>query len=141
MSIRSICRVSPSFPPPTEVVTAGAGAEIMTILGKPEFDAAQQALLSTPIAERLVTARPRRAGAPRACNLMMTDLIFSGDFDTDIVFDYGILTPACRRADLADMKRLDPKIDLRMAHFSDNRLFPDWKDVAAKLRAIAGAIK
>jgi hypothetical protein len=161
---------------PTEVVTAGSGAEIMTILGKPEFDAAQQVVLSTPIVERLVPAREMLMSHTRSgihvsgrsdgtslvvlpqqfsnclrardervrlvrANLMMTGLIFSGDLNTDIVFDYGIFTPACRRADLADMKRLDLKIDLRMAHLSGDRLFPDWKHAMAKLRAIAGAIK
>jgi hypothetical protein len=30
-------------------------------------------------------------------NLMMTGPIFSGDLDTDIVFDYAIFTPACLR--------------------------------------------
>ena len=49
-------------------------------------------------------------------NLMLTGVIFSGDVDTDILFDYGIFTPYCRLADLADVKRLDLKIDLRMAH-------------------------
>jgi hypothetical protein len=161
---------------PTEVVAVGSGAEIMTILGKPEFDATQQAVLSTPIAERLVPAREMRMSRTGSglhvsgrsdgtslvvlpqqfsnclrvrdervrlvrANLMMTGLIFSGDLDTNIVFDYGIFTPACRRADLADMKRLDLKIDLRMAHLSGDRLFPDWKHATAKLRAIAGAIK
>jgi hypothetical protein len=161
---------------PTEVVTAGSGAEIMAILGKPGFDATRQAVLSTPVAERLVPAREMRMSRTRSglhvsgrsdgtslvvlpqqfsnclrardervrvvrANLMMTGLIFSGDLDTDIVFDYGIFTPACRRADLAEMKRLDLKIDLRMAHLSGDRLFPDWKHATAKLRAIAGAIK
>ena len=161
---------------PTEVVMAGSGAEIMTILGKPTFDPTQQAVLSTTIAERLVPAREMRMSRTRRglhvsgrsdgtslvvlpqqfsnclrtrdervrlvrANLMMTGLIFSGDLDTDIVFDYGIFKPACRRADLADMKRLDLKIDLRMAHLSGDRLFPDWKHATAKLGAIAGAIK
>jgi hypothetical protein len=161
---------------PTEVVTAGSGAEIMTILGQPEFDATRQAVLSTPIAERLVPAREMRMSHTRSglhisgrsdgtslvvlpqqfsnclrardervrlvrANLMMTGLIFSGALDTDIVFGYGIFTPACRRADLADTKRLDLKIDLRMAHLSGDRLFPGWNDATAKLRAIAGAIK
>ena len=72
---------------------------------------------------------------------MMTGLIFSGDLDTDIVFDYGIFTPACRRADLADMKGLSLKIDLRMPHLSGDRLFPGWNDTTAKLRAIVAAIK
>jgi len=161
---------------PTEVVMAGSGAEIMRILGKRTFDPTQQAVLSTPIAERLVPAREMRMSRIRGglhvsgrsdgtslvvlpqqfsnclrardegvrlvrTNLMMTGLIFSGDLDTDIVFDYGIFTPACRRADLADMKRLNLKIDLRMWHLSGDRLFPDWKHATAKLRAIAGAIK
>jgi hypothetical protein len=161
---------------PTEVVTAGSGAEIMTILGKPTFDPMQQAVLSTPIAERLVPAREMRMSRIRSglhvsgrsdgtslvvlpqqfsnclrardervrlvrANLMMTGLIFSGELDTDIAFDYGIFTPACRQADLADMKHLNLKIDLRMAHLTGDRLFPDWKDATAKLRAIVAAIK
>jgi hypothetical protein len=161
---------------PTEVVMAGSGAEIMTILGKPTFDPTQQAVLSTPIAERLVPAREMQMAHTRSglhvsgrsdgtslvvlpqqfsnclrardervrlvrANLMMTGLIFSGELDTDIAFDYGIFTPACRRADLADMKYLNLKIDLRMAHLTGDRLFPDWKDATAKLRAIVAAIK
>jgi hypothetical protein len=161
---------------PTETVMAGSGAEIMRIFGKRTFDPTQQAVLSTPIAERLVPAREMRMSRIRGglhvsgrsdgtslvvlpqqfsnclrardervrlvrANLMMTGLIFSGDLDTDIVFDYGIFTPACRRADLADMKRLNLKINLRMAHLSGDRLFPDWEDATAKLRAIVGAIK
>ena len=39
-------------------------------------------------------------------NLIMTGLIFSGRDDTDISFDYGILSPRCRRADFADLKQL-----------------------------------
>jgi hypothetical protein len=161
---------------PIEVMTAGSGAEIMTILGEPKFDATQQAVLSTPIAVQLVPAREMRMSHTRSglhvsgrsdgtslvvlpqqfsnclrardervrlmrANLMMTGLIFSDELDTDIFFDYGIFTPACRRADLADMKRLNLKIDLRMWHLSGDQLFPDWKDATAKLRAIVGAIK
>jgi hypothetical protein len=74
-------------------------------------------------------------------NLMMAALVFSGDLDTDIVFEYGLFSPACRRADLADMKQLDLKIDLRMPHLSGDRLFPDWADAVAKLRAAATALK
>jgi hypothetical protein len=33
-------------------------------------------------------------------------VIFSGAIDTDISFDYGMFSPGCRRADIADMKRL-----------------------------------
>jgi hypothetical protein len=43
-------------------------------------------------------------------NLIMTGMIFSGAVDTDISFDYGIFSPGCRRADLADMKRLGIKL-------------------------------
>jgi len=37
----------------------------------------------------------------------MTGIIFSAAIDTDISFDYGIFSPRCRRADLADIKQLD----------------------------------
>jgi hypothetical protein len=43
-------------------------------------------------------------------NLIMTGLMFSGALDTDISFDYGIFSPGCRRADLADMKQLGIKL-------------------------------
>jgi hypothetical protein len=43
-------------------------------------------------------------------NLIMTGLIFSGRVDTDISFDYGILSPRCRRADFADLKQLQIKL-------------------------------
>jgi hypothetical protein len=74
-------------------------------------------------------------------NLMLTAMVFSGDIDTDIVFDYGIFSPRCRRADLAELKQLDLKIDLRMSHLSDDRLLPDWDGAVARLRAAARAIK
>ena len=57
-------------------------------------------------------------------DLLMTGVIFSGDVDTDILFDYGILTPRCRRADLADMRRLQIDVGSRMPHLSGDRLFP-----------------
>ena len=74
-------------------------------------------------------------------NLMMAGLIFSGDIDTDILFDYGIFSPACRRADLVDLKQLDLKIDLRMPHLAGDRLFPEWNDVVTRLRAALDAIR
>jgi hypothetical protein len=49
-------------------------------------------------------------------DLLLTGMIFSGDVDTDISFDYGIFSPACRRADLRDFKQLDLRIDLRVPH-------------------------
>jgi hypothetical protein len=39
-------------------------------------------------------------------NLMWTGVIFSGEINTDIRFDYGMFSPRCRRDDLADMRRL-----------------------------------
>jgi hypothetical protein len=72
---------------------------------------------------------------------MMTGLIFSGDFDTDIVFDCGTLTPVCRRADLTDMKRLDLKIDLRMAHLSGDQLFSRLEGCDGQAAGHCGAIK
>jgi hypothetical protein len=85
-------------------------------------------------------ARDDRVRLVRA-NLMMTGVIFSGDLDSDILFDYGIFTPACRAADIADGRRLELKIDLRMAHLSGDQLFPDWSGAVAKIRTIAGSIK
>ena len=73
-------------------------------------------------------------------NLMMAGIIFSGDVDTDIVFNYGLFSPGCRRADFAEFKRLDMRIVLRMPHLTGDRLFPDWDGAVAKLRAAAIAM-
>src|SRR5215468_9043423 len=54
-------------------------------------------------------AHDNRARLVRA-NLIMTGVIFSATVDTDISFDYGIFSPACRRADFADMKQLGIKL-------------------------------
>jgi hypothetical protein len=85
-------------------------------------------------------ARDSRARFVRA-NLMMAGLIFSGDIDTDILFDYGIFSPACRHADLVDLTQLDLKIDLRMPHLVGDRSFPDWEGVKARLAAAISAIQ
>jgi hypothetical protein len=85
-------------------------------------------------------ARDSRVRVVRA-NLMMAGLIFSGDIDTDILFDFGILSPACRHADLADLKQLDLKIDLRMPHSAGDRLLPDWDEARARLRVAIDAIR
>ena len=39
-------------------------------------------------------------------NLMWAGVVFSKAIDTEISFQYGVFSPACRRADLADVKRL-----------------------------------
>jgi len=54
-------------------------------------------------------ARDGRARLVRA-NLIMTGVIFSAAVDTDILFDYGIFSPQCRRADFADMRQLGIKL-------------------------------
>jgi hypothetical protein len=74
-------------------------------------------------------------------DLVLTGMVFSGDVDTDIVFDYGILTPRCRTADLADLRQLDLRIRMPMIRATGDALFPGWKSALATLAAAAGAVK
>jgi hypothetical protein len=74
-------------------------------------------------------------------NLLMTGAIFSGEIDTDIIFDYGVFTPRCRWADISDIKKLKMQIDARAVPLSDEGLFPNWEGLMGKLRAAASAIK
>jgi len=90
-------------------------------------------------------------------NLMMTGVIFSGEIDTDILFNYGVFTPRCRWADISDIKKLEMQIDERaqdakvgggseteapfLHPLSGEGLFPNWEASIAKLRAAASAIK
>src|SRR5207253_7419744 len=74
-------------------------------------------------------------------NLMMTGVIFSGDIDTDITFDYGLFAPRCRWADISDVKKLKMQIDTRRVPLSGEGLFPNWEASITKLRAAASAIK
>jgi hypothetical protein len=69
-------------------------------------------------------ARDSRVRIVRA-DLMMTGVVFSGEIDTDILFDYGIFTPGCRWIDLAELQRLQMRIDLRMPHLAGDRLVLD----------------
>jgi len=85
-------------------------------------------------------ARDSRIRLLRA-DLVLAGIVFSGDIDSDIVFDYGIFSAACRRADLEDLKQLDLKIDLRVPHLAGDRLFPDWNDAVARLRTAVDAIR
>ena len=74
--------------------------------------------------------RPRdtRVRLVRA-NLLMTGVVFSGNIDTDIVFDYGIFSPGCRRLDLAELRQLiAPRAP------TDERIFVDWDGLLARLR-------
>src|SRR5262249_17733779 len=50
------------------------------------------------------------AGRLIRSDFLLTGMIFSGSIDTDIRFDYGIFSPACRRRDLADVKALGMKV-------------------------------
>jgi hypothetical protein len=72
-------------------------------------------------------------------NLLMAGMIFSREVDTDILFDYGIFSPRCRRADLAEFERLDMKIELRMWPLTGDRLFVDWEGAVARLREVGAA--
>jgi hypothetical protein len=85
-------------------------------------------------------ARDERVRLVRA-NLMMTGMIFSRDVDTDILFDYGILSPRCRSADLADMRRLDLRINVPMRRVTGDSLLPDWKSALATVTAATSAVK
>src|SRR5262249_48989253 len=68
-------------------------------------------------------------------DLLMTGVVFSGNLDTDILFDYGIFSYGCRRIDLAELKRL---IEPRMP--KGTQLFVDWDQAAARLRAAGVAM-
>jgi hypothetical protein len=79
-------------------------------------------------------ARDTRVRLVRA-NLLMTGVIFSGNVDTDIVFDYGIFSPGCRRIDLAELKQL---IERRAP--KDDRIFVDWDKAIARFRDVGIAV-
>src|SRR5262249_23162334 len=60
-------------------------------------------------------------------DLLMTGVIFSGNVDTDIMLDYGIFSPGCRRIDLAEFRRLiEPRV------LKGNQLFVDRGEAAAR---------
>src|SRR5262245_28217786 len=79
-------------------------------------------------------ARDRRVRLVRA-DLLMTGVIFSGSVDTDIVFDYGIFSPGCRRFDLAELRQL---IERQVP--KDEWIFVAWAGVVARLRDAGVAI-
>jgi hypothetical protein len=69
-------------------------------------------------------------------NLALAALLFSGKISTDISLGYGLSSPACRRADLADLNRLGmilPGHPRTTEH--------DWEDMKKRLRAALAAIK
>jgi hypothetical protein len=80
--------------------------------------------------------RARDAGARLVrANLLMTGVIFSGNIDTDIVFDYGVFSPGCRRIDLAELGQL---IERRAP--TGERILVDWDGLVARLRDAGIAI-
>jgi hypothetical protein len=79
-------------------------------------------------------ARDSRVRLVRA-NLLMTGMIFSDSVDTDIVFDYGIFSPGCRRIDLAELRQL-----IERQAPKDERIFVDWDGAVARLRDAGIAI-
>jgi hypothetical protein len=79
-------------------------------------------------------ARDSRVRLVRA-DLLMTGVIFSGNIDTDILFDYGIFSPGCRRIDLAELKGF---IDRPMP--TGERIFVDRAGAVARLRDAGIAI-
>jgi hypothetical protein len=69
-------------------------------------------------------------------NLFMTGLIFSGNVDTDITFDYGIFSPGCRRIDLADTTEL-----IGRPRATGDHMFVDWDEAVARFRAVGAALR
>jgi len=83
---------------------------------------------------RCLRAHDARVRLVRA-NLFQTGLIFSSNVDTDITFDYGIFSPACRRPDLADTMEL-----IGRPGAARGRMFADWDETVARFRAVGAAI-
>src|SRR5262249_38862801 len=73
-------------------------------------------------------ARDSRVRLARA-DLLMTGVIFSGNIDTDILFDYGIFSPGCRRIDLAELKG-----SIERPLPTGERIFVDRAGAAARFR-------
>jgi hypothetical protein len=68
-------------------------------------------------------------------NLTSAAVLFSGKVDTDISLGYGMLSPACRRADLADVNRLSMVLPGR-----PNRIEHGWDGTMKRLGAAVTAI-
>ena len=74
-------------------------------------------------------------------DFLLTGMIFSGSVSTDIRFDYGIFSPACRRRDLADVKALAMTISEASAQVPTTSVVLDWQRLRRKIRAIGASIK
>jgi hypothetical protein len=66
-------------------------------------------------------------------NLLWTGVVFSGTVDADISFAYGVFSPGCRRADIADMKRL--------GIIPPAKASAGWQGTTEKLHAAVNAFK
>jgi len=73
-------------------------------------------------------------------DFLLTGMIFSGDVDTDIRFDYGIFSPACRRRDLADIKALGMTVPASALTPSTSGML-DWSRLRHKLRAVGASLR
>jgi hypothetical protein len=74
-------------------------------------------------------------------DFLLTGMIFSRSVDTDIVFDYGIFSPACRRRDLADVKALGMKVADMSAQAPTTWGLLDLNRMREKLRTIVASLK
>jgi hypothetical protein len=74
-------------------------------------------------------------------DFLLTGMIFSNSVNTDIRFDYGIFSPACRRLDLADVKALGMTISQASAQAPITSVVLDWQRLRRKIRAIGASIK
>jgi hypothetical protein len=74
-------------------------------------------------------------------DFLLTGMIFSRSVDTDIGFDYGIFSPACRRRDLADVKALGMKVADMSAQAPTTWGLLDLKRLREKLRTIVASLK
>jgi hypothetical protein len=83
---------------------------------------------------RCLRALDSRVRLVRA-DLLLTGVIFSGNVDTDIVFDYGVFSPGCRRVDLAELRQL-----IERQAPKDERIFVDRAGAIARLRGAGIAI-
>jgi len=74
-------------------------------------------------------------------DFLLTGMIFSHGVDTEIRFNYGIFSPACRRRDLADVKALGMTISEASAQSPTTLGTLDWHHLRRKIRAIGASIK
>ena len=52
-----------------------------------------------------------------------------------LTVDYGLFSPWCRMNDIADVRALDMRIDLRRPHLTGGHLFYGWNEGLERLRS------